>query len=64
VSLSKGVSAVRVRQPAYRAPYRRRPQRRKEDAPADIAAVAFLASDEAEWITGVALPVDGGYTCR
>jgi NAD(P)-dependent dehydrogenase (short-subunit alcohol dehydrogenase family) len=33
--------------------------------PADIAAaVAFLVSDEAEWITGVALPVDGGYTCR
>ena len=34
-------------------------------APTDVAAaVAFLASDEAEWITGVALPVDGGYTCR
>jgi NAD(P)-dependent dehydrogenase (short-subunit alcohol dehydrogenase family) len=33
--------------------------------PADVAAaVAFLVSDEAEWITGVALPVDGGYTCR
>jgi hypothetical protein len=32
--------------------------------PADVAAaVAFLASDDAEWITGVALPVDGGYTC-
>ena len=29
--------------------------------PADIAAaVAFLASDDAAWITGVALPVDGG----
>jgi NAD(P)-dependent dehydrogenase (short-subunit alcohol dehydrogenase family) len=33
--------------------------------PADVAAaVAFLVSEEAEWITGVALPVDGGYTCR
>lgn len=33
--------------------------------PSDVAAaVAFLVSDDAEWITGVALPVDGGYTCR
>ncbi|MEK7770081.1 MAG: SDR family oxidoreductase, partial [candidate division NC10 bacterium] len=26
------------------------------------AAILYLASDEAAYVTGVALPVDGGYT--
>jgi NAD(P)-dependent dehydrogenase (short-subunit alcohol dehydrogenase family) len=33
--------------------------------PEDVAAAAlFLISDEATFITGVALPIDGGYTAR
>ncbi len=41
------------------------PVDRRLAAPIDVAyAVLFLASDEADWITGVTLPVDGGYTAR
>ena len=39
----------------------RRVPRRRLGSPADVgAAVVFLASDEAEWITGQVLPVNGG----
>lgn len=33
--------------------------------PDDIAkAAVMLASEDASWITGVSLPVDGGYTAQ
>jgi NAD(P)-dependent dehydrogenase (short-subunit alcohol dehydrogenase family) len=33
--------------------------------PEDIAyAAVYLASDESQWITGISLPVDGGYTAH
>lgn len=29
-----------------------------------VKAAVFLASDDAAWVTGVGLPVDGGYLAR
>jgi NAD(P)-dependent dehydrogenase (short-subunit alcohol dehydrogenase family) len=38
---------------------------RRLGRPVDVAyAVLYLASDEAAWVTGVNLPIDGGYTAR
>ena len=40
-----------------------RPELGRFGQPEEIAAaILYLASDEAAWVTGVALPVDGGYT--
>ena len=38
---------------------------RRLGRPIDVAhAVLYLASDESTWVTGVNLPLDGGYTAR
>jgi NAD(P)-dependent dehydrogenase (short-subunit alcohol dehydrogenase family) len=38
---------------------------RRLGCPEDVAyGVLYLASDEADWVTGVNLPIDGGYTAR
>lgn len=49
---------------ALEAAARSYPMRRLGD-PEDVAqAVVYLASTESAWITGTAIPVDGGYTAR
>jgi NAD(P)-dependent dehydrogenase (short-subunit alcohol dehydrogenase family) len=49
--------------PEMLAEYRRRTLLPRLGRPADVAnAVAFLASDEASFITGHTLVVDGGWT--
>ena len=48
--------------PAFRARVEGRTPMGKWGQPEDVAnAVLFLASDRASYITGVILPVDGGY---
>lgn len=51
--------------PAYEQMMTTNQSLRRLGRPSDVAyAVLYLASDEADWVTGVNLPVDGGYTAR
>ncbi|MEV0068592.1 MULTISPECIES: SDR family NAD(P)-dependent oxidoreductase [unclassified Amycolatopsis] len=51
--------------PAYERMMTANQSLRRLGRPIDVAyAVLYLASDEAAWVTGVNLPVDGGYTAR
>ncbi|WP_426245406.1 SDR family NAD(P)-dependent oxidoreductase [Nocardioides sp. LHG3406-4] len=51
--------------PAYEQAMTGRQSLRRLGRPEDVAyGVLYLASDEADWVTGVNLPIDGGYTAR
>ena len=54
VQLTKVLAAVLARTPADR-----------WGLPEDLAGIAvFLASHSSDFVTGVAIPVDGGYSCQ
>lgn len=51
--------------PAFEAQFVRHSQVKRMLQPQDIAhAIVFLASDASAFITGITLPVDGGYTAK
>jgi NAD(P)-dependent dehydrogenase (short-subunit alcohol dehydrogenase family) len=51
--------------PAYEQTMTAHQSLRRLGRPEDVAyGVLYLASDEADWVTGVNLPIDGGYTAR
>lgn len=56
---------VREQDPAMRAETIGNTPMKRVGLPAEVArAILFLASEEASYITGALLPVDGGYTAR
>jgi len=57
------MTAALLQDPAWREAALNRHPLKRLGRPEDIAAaILYLASDEATFVTGVALPVDGGYT--
>lgn len=69
-AIAPGYIATELTQSIWQDPEKRRPMDERIPAgrwgrPEDLAGAAvFLASDASAYITGVLLPVDGGYTCR
>jgi 3-oxoacyl-[acyl-carrier protein] reductase len=58
-----GMTAATFEQPMWTAPMLARTPAGRLGVPEDVAAaILFLSSDGASWITGQALPIDGGYT--
>ena len=54
-----------IKTPEFEAQFIRHSQVKRMLQPADIAgAIVFLASDASAFITGITLPVDGGYTAK
>ena len=57
------MNAPVIADPGYLARVEAETPMRRLAEPEDIAGAAFfLASDDAAYVTGIALPVDGGYT--
>ncbi len=65
MGVDAAAAALQVDRAAYAASRAERVPLGRQGSAWDIAKAAlFLASDDAEWITGVVLPVDGGQSAR